>query len=129
MKRIWVNGTFDVLHLGHVKLLNYASQFGVLRVGIDTDDRVRSKKGLDRPYNTFYDRREMLLALSSVDSVVGFGSDEELIEKIKEWGPDIMVIGDDYTYEQIIGKEYIPEIKLFKKISGFSTTNILKNKK
>jgi cytidyltransferase-like protein len=44
MKKIWVNGTFDVLHIGHIKLLEYASTLGSVRVGIDSDNRVREKK-------------------------------------------------------------------------------------
>ena len=46
MKKIWVNGTFDVLHIGHIKLLEYASSLGVVRVGLDTDERVKLKKDI-----------------------------------------------------------------------------------
>jgi len=98
-------------------------------VGIDTDERVRSKKGDGRPFNTLDDRMEFISAINGVDSVVSFESDSELIERIKEWGPDIMVIGNDYKYDQIIGVEYIPKIEFFNKIEGFSTTKILKNQK
>lgn len=129
MKRVWVNGTFDVLHIGHIKLLEYASSFGTLRVGIDTDERVREKKGESRPYNSLEDRMGFMRSIRFVDSVVAFDSDESLIEHIKQWRPDIMVIGNDYNYEQIIGVEYVPKIEFFNKISGFSTSNILKNKK
>jgi D-beta-D-heptose 7-phosphate kinase/D-beta-D-heptose 1-phosphate adenosyltransferase len=129
MKRIWVNGTFDILHIGHVKLLEFASSFGIVRVGIDTDERVREKKGENRPYNSLEDRIRFMHSIRFVDSVVSFDSDETLIEQIKEWNPDIMVIGNDYNYEQIIGAEFIPKIEIFSKISGFSTSNILKNKK
>lgn len=129
MKRVWVNGTFDILHIGHVKLLEFASSFGIVRVGIDTDERVREKKGENRPYNSLEDRIRFMHSIRFVDSVVSFNSDETLIEQIKEWKPDIMVIGNDYNYEQIIGAEFIPKIEIFNKISGFSTSNILKNKK
>ena len=125
MKRVWVNGTFDVLHIGHIKLLEYASSFGNLRVGIDTDERVREKKGELRPYNSLEDRMGFMRSIRFVDSVVAFDSDESLIEHIKQWRPDIMVIGDDYTYEQIIGKEFIPKIEYFKKVEGISTSKIL----
>ena len=56
--KVWVNGTFDVLHVGHVKLLEFASQFGILRVGIDTDKRVKELKGDDRPFNNQEDRKK-----------------------------------------------------------------------
>lgn len=129
MKKIWINGTFDVLHIGHIRLLLYGASLGTLRVGIDTDERVLSKKGVGRPFNTLADRMEFISAINGVESVVSFGTDNELVEQIKEWGPDIMVIGNDYDYNHIIGREHIPKIEFFNKIPGFSTTNILKNQK
>ena len=129
MKKIWINGTFDVLHIGHIRLMLHGASLGTLRVGIDTDERVRSKKGVGRPFNTLADRMEFVSAINGIDSVVSFGSDNELVERIKEWGPDIMVIGNDYKYHEIIGIEYVPKVEFFDKIPGHSTTNILKNKK
>jgi len=129
MKRVWINGTFDVLHIGHIKLLEYASSFGTLRVGIDTDERVKEKKGESRPYNCLEDRMAFMRSIRFIDSVVAFDSDDSLKEHIKQWRPDIMVIGNDYNYEQIIGGDLVPKIEYFNKISGFSTSNILKNKK
>lgn len=129
MKKVWVNGTFDILHIGHIKLLEYASTFGKVRVGIDTDERVKEKKGESRPYNNLDDRVKFMESIKFIDSVVTFSSDDELKERIKEWEPDIMVIGDDYPENKIIGIEYIPKVIFFSKLSGYSTTNILKNKK
>lgn len=129
MKRVWINGTFDIIHIGHIRLINYAKSFGTIRVGLDTDERVREKKGMERPFNTLSDRIEFISSISGIDSVVSFGSDDELVERIKEWKPDIMVIGNDYTYEQIIGAEFIPKIEFFKKVDGISTTKILANEK
>ena len=129
MKKIWVNGTFDVLHIGHIRLILHAASLGILRVGIDTDERVRSKKGIERPFNKLDDRMEFLSAITGVDSVVSFGTDDELRNCIKEWDADVMVIGGEYKYKEIIGLENVPNIEFFEKIEGFSTTNILKNKK
>lgn len=129
MKKIWVNGTFDVLHIGHIRLLEHASKIGIVRVGLDTDERVKEKKGKERPFNTLTDRIEFISSIRFVDSVVQFGSDDELIQKIKEWEPDVMVIGDDYEYHQIIGVEYIPKIEFFQKIKNISTTKILGDEK
>lgn len=129
MNRVWVNGTFDVLHIGHIKLLEYAASFGTLRVGIDTDERVKEKKGEGRPYNSLEDRIKFMNSIKFVHSVVSFNSDDELVDEIKNWKPDIMVIGNDYNYEQIIGVQFVPKVEYFNKISGFSTSNILKNKK
>jgi D-beta-D-heptose 7-phosphate kinase/D-beta-D-heptose 1-phosphate adenosyltransferase len=125
VKKIWVNGTFDILHIGHVRLLEYAYIFGSVRVGIDTDERIKEKKGKDRPYNTLEDRIEFLYSIKYIDSVVTFDSNEELINQIREYQPDMMVIGDDYNYNNIIGIEYIPEVRFFPKVEGKSTTKIL----
>lgn len=125
VKKVWVNGSFDILHIGHLRLLEYASLFGQVRVGVDTDERIREKKGANRPYNTLEDRVEFLYGIKYVTDVVTFGSNDELIEQIRIYSPDMMVIGDDYNYHNIIGIEYIPEVKFFKKIPGKSTTKIL----
>jgi D-beta-D-heptose 7-phosphate kinase/D-beta-D-heptose 1-phosphate adenosyltransferase len=125
MKRIWVNGTFDILHIGHVRLLNFAKSLGTVRVGLDTDKRVREKKGMARPYNSLSDRMEFISSINGVDSVVFFDDDMELVNRIKEWEPNIMVIGDDYIGKEIIGSEYIDNIIFFNKIKGKSTTSIL----
>ncbi len=125
MKKVWVNGTFDVLHIGHIKLLEYASTFGSVRVGIDSDDRVREKKGEGRPYNNIKDRMEFIRGIRFVDSVVSFDSDDSLVDRIKEYKPDYMVIGDDYNQENIIGVEHIPKVMFFNKIRGKSTSSIL----
>jgi len=127
--KVWVNGTFDIVHIGHIRLLEYARQFGTVKVGLDTDERIKQKKGNNRPYNSLKDRMDFISSIRYVDSVAFFSSDDELVQLIKEYQPDIMVIGDDYTYEQIIGKEYIPKIKFFKKIAGISTSKILDNGK
>lgn len=123
--KVWVNGTFDVLHIGHVKLLEFASQFGLVRVGLDTDERIKSKKGEQRPFNNLQDRIDFIKSIKYVDSVVSFGSNEELEEKIKEWDSDIMVIGNDYKYHEIIGAHLIDRVVFFDKIEGKSTTKIL----
>lgn len=129
MKKVWVNGTFDIVHIGHIRLLEYASAFGIVRVGLDEDKRVSEKKGKGRPFNTLSDRMDFISSIRYVDSVVPFGSDDELVNRIREWEPDILVIGDDYQYHQIIGVEYVPIIKFFNKIEGISTSKILNNGK
>ena len=127
--KVWINGTFDILHIGHIRLLNFAKSFGSIRVGLDTDERVREKKGIQRPFNKLEYRMEFISSIAGVDSVVSFGTDDELRNCIKEWDTDIMVIGGEYKYKEIIGLENVPSIEFFEKIEGFSTTNILKNKK
>lgn len=123
--KVWVNGTFDVLHIGHIKLLEHASQFGIVRVGLDTDERIKSKKGEQRPFNTLEDRIDFIRSIKFVDSVVTFGSNDELEERIKEWDPEIMVIGNDYKYHEIIGAHLVERVVFFDKIKDKSTSKIL----
>lgn len=127
--RIWVNGAFDILHIGHIRLLKHAAAMGYLRVGIDTDERIKELKGPGRPFNSFKDRMEMLNSLRFVDEVVGFGSEQELIDEIKEYEPDIMVIGSDYKGKRIIGAEYVKDVIFFDRIPNISTTSILEYEK
>ncbi len=127
--KVWVNGTFDVMHVGHIKLLEQASRLGTVRVGLDTDERIRSKKGPTRPVNTLEDRMEFMKSIRYVDSVVSFGSNEELENRIKEWSTDIIVIGNDYKYHEIIGGHLVEKVFFFDKIEGKSTTNILKHER
>ena len=123
--KVWVNGSFDVLHIGHIRLLEYASKLGNVIVGIDTDYRIKEKKGNDRPFNSLDERVEFLLSIKYVDKITVFGSDEELENKIKIYNPDYMVIGDDYKDKHIIGSQYIKEIIYFDRIKEKSTTTIL----
>ena len=125
IKRVWVNGTFDILHIGHIKLLQYAASLGELRVGIDTDSRVKERKGQDRPFNNTKDRMTMLMALKSVNDVKTFSSREEMLKLIREWNPDYMVVGSDYKDKEVVGSELVKELIFFNRISDYSTTKIL----
>ena len=126
--KIWCNGCFDILHTGHVRLLNFAKQQGdYLVVGIDSDARVKTNKGQDRPINSEQDRKFMLENLKCVDEVVIFGSNEELINCICKSGAELMVLGNDYDIDQVIRPESFP-VKFFAKIEGYSSTKILKEK-
>ena len=127
--KVWINGTFDILHIGHIRLLNFAKSFGSIRVGLDTDERVREKKGIQRPFNKLEYRMEFISSITGVDSVVSFGTDDELRNCIKEYEPDVMIIGGEYKYKEIIGLEYVPHIEFFDKIEGISTTKILNDEK
>ena len=100
MDRVWVNGTFDVLHRGHLELLNYASKYGSVRVGIDSDRRVKEFKGDLRPINSLEERILMMENLRCVDSVVSFDSDEELENQIRLWNPRYLIIGSDYKVKR-----------------------------
>jgi D-beta-D-heptose 7-phosphate kinase/D-beta-D-heptose 1-phosphate adenosyltransferase len=126
--KVWVNGTFDVLHIGHIKLLEFASQFGEVRVGIDTDERVKQLKGELRPINNIKDRIDFMNSIKYVNSSVDFSTEEELCDRIKEWNTDIIIIGDDYKDKRVIGSNLVKEIIFFDKIDGHSSTKIIKIK-
>jgi len=124
--KIIVNGTFDILHRGHVELLEYAKGLGeFLLVCIDTDRRVTELKGEGRPINNQADRAFMLQGLKCVDAVWTFDSEEDLERICKMYQPNIMVKGSDYEGKRIVGAKYCKEIKFVKLVDGYSTTNII----
>ena len=121
--KVFVNGTFDLLHPGHISLLNYAKSLGdYLVVGIDTDDRVREKKGETRPIYNQDDRGLMLVALSAVDEVTYFSSDESLEALVKDVKPAIMVVGSDWKDKSVIGSYWAAELKFFDRIEKYATS-------
>jgi len=126
MKRIWLNGCFDVLHYGHFQLIAHAvSLGGEVKIGIDSDKRIKESKGEDRPFHTQNQRISNLLQIQGVNGVVVFDSDKELSDLIKAYKPDIFVIGEEYKDKGIIGRKHAKEIVYFPKVEGLSTTKLL----
>ena len=127
--KVFVNGTFDVLHAGHLALLNYAKSLGdYLIVGIDTDERVKQFKGELRPINCIKDRIDFMNSIKYVNSSVSFSTDKELCDRIKEWNTDIIVVGNDYKDKKVIGSHLVKEVIFFEKIDGYSSTKIIESK-
>lgn len=125
-KVVWVNGTFDVLHIGHIKLLEYARSLGdKLVVGVDTDNRVMGAKGPNRPVNKLKDRIEFLKAIKYVDEVWAFGSDEQLENSIKLTGAKILIVGHEYQNKRVIGAELVDEVVYFDMPRVTSSTQII----
>jgi len=125
---IFVNGTFDILHRGHIELLNYAKSLGdFLLVGIDSDDRVREKKGPTRPIHSQEERKFFLENLKAVDSVDIFSSDIELKSMVKSFKPDIMVVGSDWKGKSIIGSYYSAKLIFFDRIGDYATTKTIQS--
>jgi D-beta-D-heptose 7-phosphate kinase/D-beta-D-heptose 1-phosphate adenosyltransferase len=128
MMHIFVNGTFDVLHPGHVALLKHARGLGNnLLVAIDSDRRVRELKGTGRPFFNQLARKQTLESLRWVDRVVIFDTDAELEYIIKLYEPDVMVKGSDYVNKPIIGEEHCGRIEFFKRIDEYSSTKAIQH--
>lgn len=120
------NGAYDVIHTGHLELLNYAKSLGdYLLVALDTDERIKEAKGVTRPVNNHIVRGAVMENFKAVDEVVFFGSDEELIDIIKNYNPDIRVIGSDWKGKTVVGEEFCKEIVYFDRVSDESTTRTL----
>jgi D-beta-D-heptose 7-phosphate kinase/D-beta-D-heptose 1-phosphate adenosyltransferase len=118
--KIVVNGTFDVIHPGHLALLNYAKSLGdFLIVAIDSDERVTQLKGINRPINNQEERKLLLENLRPVDQVRIFNSDAELISIIKQC--DTMVKGSDYRGRSAIGEANC-HVVYFERNNEYSST-------
>jgi len=124
--KVFVNGTFDLLHRGHLELLNFAKSLGDrLYVGIDTDRRVSEKKGPSRPIYNQEERKFFLENLKAVDKVILFDSDLELEVLINFIQPDIMVVGSDWEGKSVIGSMYAAKLVFFSRISDYATTKTI----
>jgi rfaE bifunctional protein nucleotidyltransferase chain/domain len=133
-KVVFTNGCFDILHLGHVDYLEKSSEFGTkMIVAVNSDASVRTlEKGVERPVNSEYARARLIAALGFVSMVIIFGEPTPL-ELIQSLRPDVLVKGDDYTIETIVGaKEVIEgggEVKTIALVPNYSTTQLIQKLK
>ena len=126
---VFTNGCFDILHRGHVEYLAQAADLGdKLIVGLNTDASVKRLKGESRPVNDEKSRALLLSALQFVDAVVFFDEDTPY-DLIKQVQPDILVKGNDYKPEEIVGYDIVTakggKVLTIDLVEGFSTTNII----
>jgi len=125
---VFTNGVFDLLHPGHVQLLERARRLGdLLVVAINTDASVRRLKGPTRPFQGQRDRAAVLAGLEAVDYVITFGDDTPL-RAIRRVQPDILVKGGDWKQDEIVGADVVRQrggrvVRVPVK-RGFSTTRI-----
>jgi rfaE bifunctional protein nucleotidyltransferase chain/domain len=128
MTKVFVNGSFDLLHTGHLSLLEFAKSNGThLHVALDTDRRIAEKKGPDRPINNQLNRVKLMSCLKFVDSVSVFDTDEELEETIRKYSPDIMIVGSDWKNKKVIGSEYSESLLFFDRVNNESTTETIES--
>lgn len=125
-KTVFTNGCFDIIHAGHVALLEKSRAFGdILIVGLNSDASVRRLKGPSRPLNRLRDRALVLASLAAVDMVVPFTADTPR-ELIKTLRPDILVKGADYAHGEIVGREFAGRTIRISLVKGRSTTGLIK---
>ncbi|MGA2534406.1 MAG: D-glycero-beta-D-manno-heptose-7-phosphate kinase [Terracidiphilus sp.] len=126
---VLTNGCFDLLHVGHITLLEQAHRFGDrLIVAINSDASVRGLKGPSRPIVGEVERGRVLAALGAVDAVVVFGEPTPL-ELILATRPDVIVKGGDYEIDTIVGAQEVMswggQVKLVPTVEGFSTSRLI----
>lgn len=128
-KIVFTNGTFDILHRGHVSYLEKARAAGdVLVVGVNSDSSVRAYKGPDRPVNPEQDRLFVLAALQCVDYVVLF-SDSTPLKLILKLQPDVLAKGADWKLKDIVGAKEVMNwggiVKRITFVKGRSSTRVI----
>jgi len=123
-KTVFTNGCFDILHRGHIELLNQSRNLGQkLIVGINSDASVRALKGNERPINRQEDRKAVLEALGCVDEVIIFDEPTpyNLIKRLK---PDIITKGGDYKPNEVVGND-LATVHIIPYVDGYSTTRTI----
>ena len=126
LKRVWTNGCFDILHPGHIELFKVAKSLGdIVIVGIDSDEKVSLDKGKDRPINPLSFRKSMLESIRYIDLVLSFNSRKELEQLIELYSPDVLLIGGDWRYGDVVGRRHAKEVKFFDRFGGYSSTKLI----
>jgi len=126
---VFTNGCFDLLHLGHVDYLEQARAFGDrLVVGLNSDSSVSRLKGPSRPVNDEYARARILAALAFTDAITVF-AEETPYALIQQVQPDVLVKGNDYRAEDIVGYDVVMarggRVETIPMVAGYSTTGTI----
>ena len=125
-KIVFTNGCYDLLHVGHVRLLRKARSLGdKLVVALNSDGSVRRLKGPGRPLVGEKNRAELIAALDCVDYVTFF-SEPTPLETIRALKPDILIKGADYAASEIVGKDDVKKVVRFPLVKGFSTSTLIR---
>ena len=123
---VWCNGTFDILHPGHIELFKVARSLGdKVIVATDTDEKIRTDKGEHRPINDLHYRVAMLEAIKYIDVVHTFGSRQELEDLIELYQPDILLLGDDWKEGEVVGAEFAKEVRFLPRVGGYASSSTI----
>ena len=126
-KIVWTNGTFDILHPGHIQLFKVARSLGdKVIVATDTDAKIKKDKGDHKPVNDLKYRVAMLEAIKYIDVVLTFGDRKELEGLIQLYNPDILILGDDWRYGDVVGREHAKEVRFLPRVGGYASSNTIK---
>lgn len=130
MTRVFVNGCFDIIHVGHIRLLEFAATLGRVVVAVNGDRSITTKKGPNRPINQLHDRMEVLRSIKHVHGVISFHEDTPcallnfLYEEAR--GPDIVVKGQEYEAIEMPERKIIEDnggkIIFFRMVENRSTS-------
>ncbi|MBI4395860.1 MAG: adenylyltransferase/cytidyltransferase family protein [Elusimicrobia bacterium] len=124
---VFTNGCFDLLHVGHLRVLEYARKQGdILVVALNSDGSVRRLKGPRRPLLPLRERAELMSALKPVDFVTSF-EEETPLEAIRALRPDVLVKGGDWAKDQIVGRGLVKKIVRVPLVPGRSTTGTIES--
>ena len=126
-KIVWTNGTFDILHPGHIQLFKVARSLGdKVIVATDTDEKIKKDKGDHKPVNDLFYRVAMLAAIKYIDVVLTFNDRKELEGLIQLYKPDILILGDDWRYGDVVGREHAKEVRFLPRVGGYASSNTIK---
>ena len=136
---VFTNGCFDVLHAGHIHLIEESRQLGDhLIIGVNSDDSVRRLKGSKRPFMLLEDRLAILGAMSLVDTLVVFPREDDVSAAspaadvdtpyllLQEVRPTVLVKGGDYRAEEVIGREFVDEVHIVSLLEGRSSSELIR---
>ena len=127
----FTNGSFDILHRGHIQYLDKAIKSAdFLFIGVNDDNSVKKLKGKNRPINSLKDRINFLNRATLDDAFIMKFSESTPLRLIKRIKPDILIKGGDYKANQIVGNEFVKknngEVKIIPFLKGYSTSNLIK---
>jgi len=129
-KIVWCNGTFDILHPGHIQLFKVARSLGdKVIVATDTDEKIKKDKGEHRPVNDLCYRVAMLEAIKYIDVVLTFGDRQELEGLIQLYTPDILLLGDDWQGGDVVGIEHAKGVRFLPRVGGYASSKTLNKMK